>query len=103
MTQILFAIASVLSITCCGQDTVNHFTVVNGGVVWVNSFPSNKSLKEVYLQLKASGNFSSLDSADNKIFAEHKWFDADFKGAGYKRMVTPIYILESHLNGFSVI
>lgn len=85
------------------SQQVNNFSIQDGETTWNKSYSFTGSVKELYLVLKSSGSFTSLDTAGNQIFAELRPFDADFKGAGYNSGNTAIYISMSHVNAFAVI
>jgi hypothetical protein len=84
------------------QD-INNFRIVGSTIEWHRSLPVDTSINQYVLRLKGSGNFQNIEVNENTILAEIKAFSPDFKGAGYKRMYTPIYILSSFYSGFLVI
>ena len=97
---ILFAIC--VSMMAGAQDTVNNFYINDNAILWSKKYPCAKSFNEAYLLFRISGEFMTIDTAGNKMFAELRQLDADYKGAGFALMNTPIYISGGHINGFAV-
>jgi hypothetical protein len=102
MKKVIMLLCLLAAISAGAQDTINNFHINDNAIVWSKKYPCSKSIKEVYFLLKSSGEFVSIDTLGSKIFGELRQFDADYKGAGYALMLTPIYILSSHINGFVV-
>jgi hypothetical protein len=71
--------------------------------VWQNIFETRLTFEALTERIKESGLFNQLDIGDNKITGEIKQLDADFKGAGFSEISTPIYIARNHLKGFVLI
>ena len=100
----IMILSHLISLTIHGQEIVNNFQADNKEIIWVKVFvDSTMTFDKLTERIKESGLFIKMDIADNKITGETKEIDADFKGAGYSEMSTPIYISRSHINGFVVL
>ncbi len=103
MKKILLALLTLSAIYSYGQDTLNNFSKNEMSITWIKKYSCNKGFGELFLLLKTSGEFLSIDTAGNKMFGDLRQFDADYKGAGFARMNTSIYISSGHINGFAVL
>ncbi len=54
-------------------------------------------------KIKESGILEDIEIGENKILGQTKQIDADFKGAGYGEMSTPMYVARSFFDGFAII
>lgn len=87
-----------------GQDTINNFYAENNEIMWVKVFSdSSLTFNKLVDRIKSSGLLVNIDISEDKITGNSKEIDADFKGAGYSEMLTPMYISRSHVNGFLII
>lgn len=104
MKPILFALLfSFVGSTAYGQDTIYHFHVLQEELVWQHVFQTSLSFEELTQQCKDAGLLSDIEITQDKLSGALKPIDADFKGAGFSEMATPIYIARSHISGFAVL
>lgn len=82
------------------QDTTNNFQIVQGEIIWEKIYNTKLSFAEVSEHLKVSGLLDKIEIRENKVYGELKGLDADFKGAGFSEMTTPMYIARSRFTGF---
>ena len=85
-----------------GQSIVNNFEIENG-IVWRKVFETNLAFDQLVEKIKDSGLFENLDISEGKVTGELRKLSADYKGAGYSEMGTPMYVARSFLKGFLII
>ena len=100
---ILTFILTAVSATTHGQETVNNFQLDNTEIIWQKVFETKLTFEELKEKVKDSGLLDKIEIGDNKISGDLKPIDADFKGAGFTEMGTPIYISRSHFTGFTIV
>jgi hypothetical protein len=78
------------------------FKIVDGGLIWesVYNYDSNTNIVS---NIKMSGNLKNINEGENYLSGEFYNLMADYKGAGFKRMVTPIYLLSNSFAGNVII
>lgn len=103
--NLLFTTLLVLTVifTIKGQETVDNFTPVDNETIWQKVYETTLNFKQLSDNIKSSGLFENLEIGENKVAGNIKPIDADFKGAGYGKMVTPIVISGSFFDGFVII
>lgn len=89
--------------TSYGQETINNFQVDNSEIIWQKVFETPLNFEILVEKVKDSGLLDKIEIGDNKISGELKAIDADFKGAGFTEMGTPMYISRSHFTGFTIL
>lgn len=85
------------------QDTINNFKLDNRQVIWQRIYETKLNFKDLVTQIKSSGIFKTVTIDSLEISGELREFNADYKGAGYSEMITPIYIDRSHINAFAIL
>lgn len=71
------------------------FVISNKQVVWQRIYESNKTSDEVKNILLQTGKLKFTSEDNNILTGEISDFIMDFKGAGYTKMGTPIYLANS--------
>ena len=96
----------VLFILCSnalfGQVARDHFSVVNGLIIWERSIPV-KSFSSLLSDVKESGVLLHLEADSNQIRGDLRPTEADYRIAGYSRMGAPSYLFGAYIHGFVVI
>ena len=100
MKNIILRLTVFITPLIASGQVVNNFNVQDGTLIWQKIYETNLSTEDLNSYFSDSGLFGDLKSTDKAISGEIKLIDADFKGAGYKEMTTPIYISRSHFTGF---
>lgn len=85
------------------QDTINNFKVEQDEIVWQKVFDTQLSFDSVISHFEEQGILESISIVNDKIIGGLKPFEADYKGAGYSRMSSPIYIVSYLFTGHVVI
>jgi hypothetical protein len=86
--------------TTFSQDTINNFKVDNQQIIWQRVYDTKLNFKDLVTQIKTSGLFETISIDSLEITGDLRQFNADYKGAGYSEMITPIYVARSHINAF---
>lgn len=103
MKKIFIIVLTLVSATSHGQETVNNFQIANSEIIWQKVFETTLTFEQLKEKIKDSGLLEKIEIGDNKISGDLKQLDADFKGAGFTEMGTPIYISRSHFTGFVIL
>jgi hypothetical protein len=105
MKNLVFLIGLIFSFgtTLSAQESVNNFLPENNQIIWQKIFETEMDFNELALKIKESGILVKPEIEENKILGQTKPIDADYKGAGYGEMSTPIYVARSFFDGFAVI
>lgn len=91
-------------LTCLfAQDTINNFRTEQDEVIWQKIFDTQFSFDDLLSHIQDQGVLGSITSINDKITGELKPFEVDYKGAGYSRGFTPIYLLSNLFTGYVVI
>lgn len=93
----------VLIINLNAQETVNNFLPENNKIFWQKVYETGMDFNHLVGRVKESGILVKYEIEDNKILGQTKQIEADYKGAGYGEMSTPMYVARSFFNGFAVI
>lgn len=83
-----------------GQDTINNFYAEDNDIIWQKVYETNFTFDQLVTNISESGLLHKIYVSSNKITGDLKPFEVDFKGAGYSRGLTPMYLLGSLLTGF---
>lgn len=102
-TIILLSIIFLTALSIVAQESVNNFIPENNKIVWQKVFETNLDKAQLLDIIKVSGVFENYDIEDDKISGQINPVDADFKGAGFSEMSTPIYIARSFFDGYLII
>lgn len=86
-----------------GQDSTKNFIIDNREIIWQKIFETKLSFDELSNQIKDKAVFNNLFIENSKLSGELRQVNADFKGAGFSEMVTPIYISRSHIDAYASI
>jgi len=100
---ICFIVAFNLFGLIWGQDTINNFYAEENEIIWQKVYETNFTFDQLVTNITESGQLEKIYVSNNKITGDLKPFEADFKGAGYSRGFTPMYLLGSLLTGFATI
>ena len=79
------------------------FTIQNKAVVWEKEYKTSLTFEQLTSQLRQSGSFTDIQTSGTTLTARIENLEADYKGAGYKEMTTPMFIARSFINAFVVI
>ncbi|QIY92255.1 hypothetical protein [Chryseobacterium gallinarum] len=93
MKKILIIVLLNFSIFAIAQESA--FIISNKQVVWQRIYESTKSIKEVKNILSSTGKIKFTGEDANTLTGEVSDFIMDFKGAGYTKMGTPMYLSNS--------
>ena len=85
------------------QDTINNFRTEQDEVIWQKIFDTQLSFDDLLSHIQDQGVLESITSINDKITGDLKPFEVDYKGAGYSRGFTPIYLLSNLFTGYVVI
>ena len=86
-----------------GQETINNFEIEDKQIIWQKVFETQMTFVQLTEKVKDSGLFENVELGDNKVSGDLKDIDADFKGAGYTEMGTPMYVARSHFRAYGII
>jgi hypothetical protein len=86
-----------------GQEIVNNFEIEDKEIVWRKVFETELTFNQLTEKLKETGLFEKIVLAEKKLTGDIKNIEADFKGAGFSEMGTPMYIARSHYSAFAII
>jgi len=89
--------------TAFGQESINNFQVYNSEIIWQKVFETAFTFEDLIEKVKDSGLLDKMEIGNNKISGEFKEIGADFKGAGFTEMGTPMYLSRSHFTGFTIL
>jgi hypothetical protein len=99
----LTLLLTILFITSYGQETVNNFQVDNSEIIWQKVFETPLTFEDLTEKVKDSGLLDKMEIGNKKITGDLNAIDANFKGAGFTEMGTPMYISRSHFSGFTIL
>lgn len=85
------------------QETVNNFSSENNKIIWQKVFKTEMDFNQLTAKVKESGILEKVEIGENKIIGQTNPIDADYKGAGYGEMSTPMYVARSFFDGFCMI
>lgn len=105
MKKLVFLVGIIFSIalTLKAQEPVNNFILENNKIIWQKVFVTEMYFDELVEKIKESGIFVDPEIGENKILGQTKSIEADFVGAGYREMSTPMYVARSFFEGFVII
>lgn len=90
MKKIILLFTISLSVFITAQESA--FVISNKQVVWQRIYESNKTPAEVKSILLATGKLKFTGEDTNILTGEISDFIMDFKGAGFTKMGTPLYL-----------
>ncbi len=93
MKKIPLLLVFNISILAIAQESA--FIISNKQVVWQRIYQSTKTPAEVKNILLTTGKIKFTGEDTNTLTGEFSDFMMDFKGAGYTKMGTPIYLANS--------
>ena len=96
---ILLSVICVFSFSIKAQEAINNFSPDNNKIIWQKVFETEFNFYQLTDKTKKSGVLEKLEIGKNQILGQTKPIDADFKGAGYSEMSTPMYIARSFFDG----
>lgn len=102
-TFILMSIIFAFIFTLKAQETINNFSPENNKIIWEKVFETEMDFNQLTDKIKESGTLEKIEIGENRVLGQTKPIDADFKGAGYGEMSTPIYVARNFFDGFAVI
>ncbi|HEY3389751.1 MAG TPA: hypothetical protein VGK38_09285, partial [Prolixibacteraceae bacterium] len=85
------------------QDTINNFQVTDGELFWQKVYPTTLTFEQLLLKIKDSGLLEKTEVMNNKITGDLRPMEADYKGAGFSRILIEGYIWMSNFYGFAII
>lgn len=102
MKQLLLFLALLFfPVMLYGQQ--EEFTIDDGMVAWKRVYETQAEPEAVSRNLLATGYFHDVNTIDGMVTAELRGLRMDYKGAGYKRMSLPLYIVNNTYSGFVTI
>lgn len=99
---ILTSILTLFSISANSQDQIRNFQIEGREIIWQKVSESNLTNEELIEKIKDSGIIENISIGDNKISGDLKSIEADFRGAGYSEIGTPMIVYRSFINGFVI-
>lgn len=102
-TFILLSLICFSSFSIRAQESIHNFYPENNKIIWQKVFETELDFNQLTNQIKESGILEKIETGENKLMGQTKPIDADFKGAGYREMSTPMYIARSFFDGFALI
>ncbi len=97
MKNLIILFLSLFAInTSFAQDTKN-FKIVNGRLIWQKVYECKDSINQIVANLKKGGIVKENEITNNVITGIIKELDADYKGAGFSRGFTPIYLISNRI------
>ena len=97
---ILIVLLLFVGVSTKGQVTTNSFEIDNNDITWQKVFDTSLSFQNLVDIIKATGLLNNIEIQENKIIGDLKPLDADYKGAGYSEMLSPMYVSRSYIGGF---
>ena len=85
------------------QTQCHNFYLKNGKIFWQKVFPTKLNFEQLVAQVKESGILKNPETVQGKIIGQSKFFDADYKGAGYSSASIPTQLIRFHFNGLVII
>lgn len=85
-----------------GEQPLN-FKINNGNIEWYKIFDTELNFHNITNTIKESGAFTNIEILGDKIIFDLKPCFPDYKGAGYVRMNSPIFLLNSVLTASVVV
>ena len=82
------------------NNDVLNFKIDNGSVIWQKIYKTNYSKEEIINHFKKSGFIKNLELSEDLLTGEIKNIEADYAGAGYRKMSTPMVLLSENISAF---
>ena len=99
----LLLIFNFCLVSLFAQDTIYNFRTEQDELIWQKVYETQSSFDELLSYVQNNGVLESISVTNNKITGDLKPFEVDYKGAGYSRGFTPIYLLSNLFTGYVVI
>ena len=96
MKNLILIIAIFMANLCHAQDSKN-FKIIDGEVVWQKVYESKDSINQITKRLKIDGILKNIELVDSVLTAIIENLDADYKGAGFGRGVTPMFLISDKI------
>ncbi len=96
----------LFSVCCFAQETIkgkDGFEIEDGQVIWRKIYNTDLTFEKLVASLKETGKFEDTETTENKFTGSTKKLDADFKGAGYSTMTTPMNVSGSNFQAFCLV
>lgn len=96
----LFCFSIMLISNSFGQDYINNFKLdENKKIYWQNIVETELDYSNILTLINESGNFENIEPFKDKIVCSLRPYILNYKGLGYKYMLTPFYISRSLVSG----
>lgn len=99
MNRFILLLALLLSPLCLSAQR-DAFEIDEGKVSWKRVYETQAEPEAVSRNLLETGYFHDVNTIDGMVTAELRGLRMDYKGAGYKRMSLPLYIVNNTYSGF---
>lgn len=99
----LLGVTLLLTLSLRAQESTNNFSLENNKVIWQRVFETDMEFGTLVERIRESGVLLNFTIGDNKVMGDFKPIEADYVGAGYSEMTTPMYIARSFFKGYAVI
>jgi hypothetical protein len=99
---ILASFLTLFILSVNSQEKVGNFEIEGREIIWQKVFDSNLNNEEIIEKIKDSGTIENLSFGENKVSGDLKPMEADFRGAGYSEIGTPMIVYRSFINGFVI-
>lgn len=105
LTIILSGCGSVTQVSNSDYQAItnNNFLIDNSVVVWQKVIETDLSFDDFVNKMKEMGVLYNIETMDGKLIGDINLVEADYKGAGYGYMTTPIYISRNFIGAHALI
>lgn len=79
------------------------FKISNGKLIWQKVYECKDSINQIVSNLKRGGILKGIEISDGTVTGSLKNIDSDYKGAGFSRGLTPMYLISDRLTCFVLI
>jgi hypothetical protein len=100
---LIFIFVVTVSNPTWGQDVIYNFEIEDKEIIWRKVIETGLTFEQLVEKIKNSGLLEKMELGDNKLTGDIKDLSADFKGAGFSEMGTPIYVARSHFSAFTIL
>lgn len=91
------------SFNAISQKYETNFIAENNKMIWQKVFSTDMDFDQLTSLVKESGVLETFEVEDSKIVGQSRLIEADYNGAGFGEMSTPMYISRSFFDAFCII
>ena len=97
MKKLLFILIAIIIANLCYSQDSKNFKIADGEVIWQKIYESKDNIDQIIKRLKTGGILKNIELLDNSLTATIEDLDADYKGAGFSRGVTPMFLIANKI------